>query len=87
MNGIYDQNNHFAKIQVINGNTYYADKGTFSTMKIKLQPQIKMSHADILIKVKDPFGIEEQHMLDNVMIVKEGLFSKLNLDTKNFSES
>ena len=87
MKGIYDQNNHFSKIQIINGHTYYTDKGTFSTMKIKLQPQIKMSNADILVKVKDQFGIEEQHMLDNVMIVKEGLFSKLNLDAKNFSES
>ena len=87
MKGTHDQNNHFAKMQIINGHTYYTDKGTFSTIKIKLQPQIKMSNADILVKVKDQFGIEEQHMLDNVMIVKEGLFSKLNLDAKNFSES
>ena len=56
--------------------------GTFSTMKIKLQPQTKMSQVDILVKVKDQYGIEVQHMLDNVMIVKEGLFSNLNLGAK-----
>ncbi len=87
MKGTYDQSNHFSKIQVINGLTYYADIGTFSTMKIKLQPQTKMGQVDILIKVKDQYGIEEQHMLDNVMIVKEGLFSNLNLHAKNFIES
>jgi len=82
MEGIYDQNNYFSKIQVIDGYTYYADMGTFSTMKIKLQPQTKMSQVDILVKVKDQYGIEEQHMLVNVMIVKEGLFSNLNLGVK-----
>ena len=87
MKGTYDKNNHFSKIQVINGNTYYTDKGTFSTMKIKLQLQEEMSQADILVKIKDRYGVEEQHMLDNVMIVKEGLFSNFNLDVKNFSES
>ena len=87
MKGTYDQNNYFSKIQVINGVTYYADVGTFSTMKIKLQPQTEMSQVDILIKVKNQYGIEEQHLLDNVMIVKEGLFSNLNLDSKNFIKS
>ena len=56
-------------------------------MEIKLQAQTKMSQADILVKVKDPFGIEKQYMLDNVMVVKEGLFSNLNLDAKNFIKS
>ncbi len=87
MKGTYDQNNYFSKIQVVNGHTYYTDKGIFSTMKVKLQPQTKMSQTDILVKVKNQYGIEEQHMLDNVMIVKEGLFSNLNLDEKNFSQS
>ncbi len=87
MKGTYDQNNYFSKIQVINGHTYYADMGTFSTMKIKLQPQTKMSQVDILVKVKDQYGIEEQYMLDNVLIVKEGLFSNLNLDVKAFIKS
>jgi hypothetical protein len=87
MKGTYDQNNYFSKIQVINGVTYYADVGTFSTMKIKLQPQTEMSQVDILIKLKNKYGIEEQHLLDDVMIVKEGLFSNLNLDSKNFIKS
>ena len=51
-------------------------------MKIKLQPQTKMSQVDILVKVKDQYGTEVQYMLDNVMIVKEGLFSNLNLGAK-----
>ncbi len=87
MKGTYDQNNYFSKIQVINGLTYYSDMGTFSTMKIKLQPQTQMSQTDILVKVKNQNGIEEQFMLDNVMVVKEGLFSNLNLDAKNFIKS
>ncbi len=87
MKGTYDQNNYFSKIQVINGLTYYSDMGTFSTMKIKLQPQTQMSQTDILVKVKNQNGIEEQIMLDNVMVVKEGLFSNLNLDSKNFIKS
>jgi hypothetical protein len=86
MKGTYDQNNYFSKILVINGHSYYSGDGMFSTMKIKLQPQIKMNKVDILVKVKDQQGIEEQYMLDNVMVVKEGLFSDLNLDAKNFIE-
>ncbi|MEK0320835.1 MAG: hypothetical protein QQN61_07060 [Nitrosopumilus sp.] len=85
MKGTYDQNNYFSKIEVINGITYYANTGTFSTMKIMLQPQTEMSQVDILVKVKDKNGIEELHMLENVIIVKEGLFSNLNLDSENFS--
>jgi len=85
MKGTYDQNNNFSKIEVINGITYYANTGTFSTMKIMLQPQTEMSQVDILVKVKDKNGIEELHMLENVIIVKEGLFSNLNLDSENFS--
>jgi hypothetical protein len=87
MQGTYDQNNYFSKIQVIDGHVYNADTGIFSTMKIKLQPQSKMNQVDILVKVKDQYGIEEQYMLDNVMIVKEGLFSNLNLDAKTFIKS
>ena len=87
MKGIYDQNNIFSKIQIIDGHTYYSDKGTNSIMKIKLQPQTKMSQTDILVKVKYPFGIEEQFMLENVMVVKEGLFSNLNLDSQKFIQS
>ncbi len=84
MKGTYDQNNYFSKIQVINGHSYYSGEGIFSTMKIKLQPQTKMNQVDILVKIKDQQGIEEQYMLDNVIVVKEGLFSDLNLDSKNF---
>jgi len=87
MKGTYDQNNYFSKIQVNDGFSYYADIGTFSTMEIKLQPQTKMSQVDILVKIKNQYGIKEQYMLNKVMIVKEGLFSNLNLDAKNFIKS
>jgi len=82
MKGTYDQKNYFSKIQVIDGSAYHADKGIFSTMEIKLHPQTKMGPVDILVKVKDQHGIEVQYMLDNVMIVKKGLFSNLNLGAK-----
>jgi len=58
MKGTFDQNNYFSKIQVVNGFTYYSDMGTFSTMKIKLQPQTEMGQTDILVIVKDQNGIE-----------------------------
>ena len=87
MKGIHDQNNSFSKIQIINGHTYSSDKGVNSIMKIKLQPQTKMSQTDILVKVKDSFGIEKQFMLENVMVVKEGIFSNLNLDSQKFIQS
>ncbi len=87
MRGIFDQDDHFSKIEMVNGHSYYTDKGTFSTMKIKLQPQMEMSQADILIKIKEPFGIEKQYMLNDVMVVEEGLFSNLNLDTEKYFQS